>query len=121
MNSLHKNLELGDVFVCCHDGRVIGMINVYCNNTETKEAYLCNLEVLKEYRGQRISKKLMADALTLVADRHFTGALLYVDADNAIARHLHESEGFELTGKEKTEGNKTLLEMRRKIIQQIKT
>lgn len=115
MTSLRKNLELGDVFVCCHGERVIGMINVYCNNTETKEAYICNVEVLKEYRGQRISKRLMADALSLVADRRFTSTFLYVDANNAIARHLYESEGFVLTGKEKTEGNKTLLEMRRKM------
>ena len=117
MDSLHKNLELGNVFVCLHDGRVVGMINVYCNNNETKEAYICNVEVLKEYRGRRISKRLMADTLALVADRRFTSVFLYVDAENAIARHLYESEGFVLTGNMKTDGDKTLLEMRKKIIQ----
>lgn len=113
MKSLHKNLELGNVLVCFHEGHVIAMMNVYCNNMETKEAYICNVEVLKEYRGRRISRRLMADALALCRKNHFDTASLFVAFDNEIARHLYDTEDFLLTGLEKQEGGKTLLEMRK--------
>ncbi len=113
MESIHKNLERGNVIVGIKNESVIGMLNVYCNNQETKEAYICNVEVLKEYRGLGIAGKLLKQALRIVSEKDFSSVTLYVDMTNTIAIHLYTSEGFFLTENKKVVDDVILLEMRK--------
>ncbi len=113
---MRKFLDAGNVIGCYFDGHLYGMANVYCNHTDSGDAYLCNLEVLSDYRGLGLSKKLMNAAYKLIVDKDFSSVSLDVDRSNKIARNLYENEGFLYTGQSKIVNGETLLEMRKYLV-----
>ncbi|SKB36651.1 GNAT family N-acetyltransferase [Macellibacteroides fermentans] len=107
---LQKFVDKGNVFAIFDEGKIIALLNVYCNNFETKIAYINNVEVLRSYRGKGLSKIIMNSALTYCTKQGFKTVTLHVAPSNIVAEKLYLSLGFEKTGVQKKQGEDLLNE-----------
>ena len=94
---MKKFLDKGNVIAIVYDKMIIGMANLYCNNYDTKEAYLNNVELLKEYRGIGLSKLIVEKAICVAKDNNFLSIKLNVEESNLIAVNLYKKYGFIFT------------------------
>ncbi len=96
MNDLAQGVGLG--FVWIEDGRLVGNTSVYPANVPTGPAWIiANVAVHPNYRGRGIARQLVQASLDMIRRRsraRQTVAVLQVDANNDIARHLYERLGF---------------------------
>ncbi len=112
---IEKFINVGNVFCVLHQNEIIAFLNVYCNNEETKEAYINNVEVKRAYRGQGLSKLILEAAIELCRKNAFETIALHVAVDNDVAINLYKKYGFEETGNLKEQNGETLLKMIKKI------
>ena len=96
MNDLAQGVGLGYVWI--EDGRLVGNTSVYPANIPTGATWIiANVAVDPAYRGRGIARQLMQASLEMIRKRsrasHAT-AVLQVEADNEIARHLYDRLGF---------------------------
>ena len=89
------------------------MLNVYCNHLETGDAYINNVEILNDYRGLGLSKKLLHKAYEVVKENGFKSVSLEVAIDNTIAVNLYQKEGFLFTNEKREFKGNILFEMRK--------
>ena len=101
---IRKFINQGNIISVLNDNRIIAMLNLYCNNYETREAYICNVEVINEYRGYGISKKLIEKAIEFTKKEKFKKILLHVDKGNYKAVSLYKKYGFKFTGNKINKG-----------------
>jgi len=94
---MRKFLSNGDVFGVLAENRIIAMLNLYCNNYETLEAYICNVYVLEEYRGNHLASMMMKEAIELCKKRSFKSIHLHVAEDNVAAVNTYRKFGFEFS------------------------
>lgn len=111
--TIEKFFELGNPIGIIKDGEVIAYFNLYCNNTETLEAYLGNLYVLEKYRRQGIARALVNEAFQFTQNRGFEKVVLHVGKDNIPAIKLYEECGFKKTGATKIIANEDTYEMKK--------
>ncbi|WP_350225026.1 GNAT family N-acetyltransferase [Aerococcus sp. UMB7834] len=95
-NGIIKFIENGNLLAVLDNNEIIALLNVYCNNNKTQEAYICNVYVLKEYRGIGIAKKLVNKAIELVKKNNFKKIVLHVDITNVKAIQLYEKLDFKV-------------------------
>ncbi len=108
-----KIIKHGDIFVSYseHSQQIIGWILIYCNNINTLTAYCAGLNVLKEYRGQKIGKLLLAQAVNLCKKNKFKVLTLYCSPKNNIALNLYKAFGFKERNIKKDELNLFALDL----------
>lgn len=94
IESIKKFLTYGDVIAARIDDKIIAMLNLYCNNTQTLEAYICDVYVFNEFRRQALAKKMMLEAIQICHNRKFKHIRLHVKEDNNAAISLYSSLGF---------------------------
>jgi GNAT superfamily N-acetyltransferase len=96
MNDLAQGVGLG--FVWMEDGRIVGNTSIYPANVPTGPSWIiANVAVHPNYRGRGIARQLVQASLAMIRQRsrgRSVSAVLQVDADNAIARHVYERLGF---------------------------
>lgn len=109
--SVTKFLKLGNVFGIISDDRLIAILNLYCNNYDTLESYVCNVYVLNEHRRKGLARQLMDKAIDFTKENGFKKVCLHVAKDNYSAIKLYESLGFEYTGNTKEIENEETVEM----------
>ncbi len=80
------------------DGILAGFIACYCNNYESKNAFITLVLIDKLYRGQGISKKMFYQLFILLKGKGFKTCGLEVRLDNVNAVNLYKSLGFESAG-----------------------
>lgn len=107
-DGINKFIKNGNAIVILDDNHVIGFLNLYCNNFETRKAYICNVYILDEYRGKGLSKKLVDEAISISYLNNFDSIVLHVAEDNVKAINLYKGYGFEFTGKYKMTDEKEL-------------
>lgn len=107
---LQKFIDKGNVFAILDEGKIVAIMNLYCNNYETKMAYLNNLEVLGSYRGKGLSKIIMTSAIIYCTEQGFNTINLHVEPSNIVAEKLYLSFGFEKTGVQKAQNGELLNE-----------
>ena len=73
---------------------LVGFISFYCNNKETKEAFITLVLVDHNYRGMNIAMKLMTRVIEKVKEKGFLKCGLEVRADNVNAIKLYSKIGF---------------------------
>lgn len=110
-NSIDKFLEYGNIVGIIIDKELVAMLNLYCNNHETKEAYICNVHVLNEYRRNGFAKKMLNYAYSICENNKFQKIMLHVAEDNVKAINLYLSEKFSFTGNNKKIGDEITMEM----------
>jgi ribosomal protein S18 acetylase RimI-like enzyme len=71
--------------------RIAGQI--FCSRTIDNTAFVLEIGVRPEYRGQGLGRALLTNVLQSAADQGLAGVQLSVTDDNP-ARHLYESVGF---------------------------
>jgi len=94
-------LPVGEGFspglVWVEQGRVVGNATVRRAPTFARGYVIGNVAVLPEYRGRGIARRLMEASLERARDEGGEWVALEVRADNAPARHLYQSLGFQQT------------------------
>lgn len=73
---------------------MVGIVAAYCNNMETKVAYIPLACVDVEYRGQHIATELMNRAIILVKSREMQKNGIHIN--NKFAKSLYAKMGFQL-------------------------
>lgn len=73
---------------------MVGIVAAYCNNMETKVAYIPLACVDVEYRGQHIATELMNRAIILVKSREMQKNGIHTN--NKFAKSLYAKMGFQL-------------------------
>lgn len=93
-NSINKFIAYGDVIAVIDKDQMAAMLNLYCNNKETLEAYICDVYVCDEYRRKGLAKQMMLRAIEICRERNFKGIRLHVANDNIPAISLYKALGF---------------------------
>ena len=76
------------------DGGLVGFVACYCNNYESKKAFIPLVLINKLYRGKGISKKIFSQLFILLKEKNFKSCSLEVRRDNVNALNLYKSLGF---------------------------
>lgn len=95
VNDLTQGISLGYVWEI--DGKVVGNVSVYPANWPAglgNAWIIANVAVHPAYRGRGIARHLMEASLDMIRRRGGTTAILQVDRDNGVARHLYERLGL---------------------------
>ncbi len=74
--------------------RLAGLVAVYCNDVETKSAYITSVSVVRECSGLGIASRLLEMCISYVELNFFTKIVLEVNASNAPAVNLYKKYGF---------------------------
>jgi ribosomal protein S18 acetylase RimI-like enzyme len=85
------------LLACIGDARC-GMLVAFENFSTFTVSPMINIHdviVLKEYRGNRIGRRLLETVISIAKERRCSRITLEVRADNQVARRLYESVGFE--------------------------
>lgn len=98
------------VWVCRHDGRIIGFLALMNRGEAAQLRYFI---IEPAYRGIGLGKKLMNDYMSFLKECGYKSSYLLTTHELGAAAHLYTSKGFVLT--EQTESSafgKTLIEQR---------
>ena len=91
-----KFIDKGNIFAVLDEGRIIALLNVYCNQKDS--AYINNVEVYTPYRGNGLSKVIMLSAISFCKQLGYHVIQLHVSKGNYIAENLYLGLGFMKTG-----------------------
>ena len=105
---LAKLATRAEIVSYCVGDRCRGVMAFYCNDRETKRAYITLLLVSPLDRGMGIGRALVAFVLNTAKRRGFTACRLEVDRNNRVAYEFYRSQGFSLV---ESRGEKDLLEV----------
>lgn len=95
LNDLAQGMSLGYVWTV--DGRVVGNVSVYPADMPKdlgKIWIIANVAVYPAYRGRGIAGRLLSASLNMIRKHSGGRAILQVDLDNEVARHLYRAHGF---------------------------
>lgn len=81
--------------------QLIGLVACYLNNSDTKQGYITNVSVEKNYQGKGIAKKLVQQTIDKAIALKFKTLFLEVNVNNSSAISLYQSLGFTLNGRVK--------------------
>ena len=93
--------HIGHIYVARAAGRVIGMVStLYTISTAEggKAAWLEDMIVLPERRGQGIGAALLAHAVVGAREQGCLRLTLLSDEDNQLAHAVYAAEGFQFSG-----------------------
>ncbi len=101
LESILADPRIGHLYVARKDGRVVGMVStLYTISTAEggKAAWLEDMIVLPEFRGQGIGAALLAHVVFSAREAGCLRLTLLSDEDNAGAHAVYASEGFQFSG-----------------------
>jgi ribosomal protein S18 acetylase RimI-like enzyme len=73
---------------------LVGMLAVYCNDSEHRIAYITNVSVLPPWKNKGIASGLLERCIEHVKERGFEQIELEVDEKNTGAIQLYKNHGF---------------------------
>lgn len=76
------------------ENNLAGFVSFYCNNEESKEAFITMVLVDKSYRGRKIAKKLLTNVINSIKTKNFSKCSLEVEVKNINAIYLYKKIGF---------------------------
>ena len=76
------------------ENNLAGFVSFYCNNEESKEAFITLVLVDESYRGMSIAQKLIIEVIDIIKEQGFLKCNLEVKADNVNATKLYSKIGF---------------------------
>lgn len=77
-----------------NEGIIQGLVVLYCNDEQTRKAYIPLCGVDKKHRGKGVAKSLMEKAISIVKNAGYH--TLAVHSNNPIAINLYEKLGFRI-------------------------
>ncbi len=90
----HKISNMASRFEAWEDGVLIGLVAIYCNDSEHRAAFITSVSVLKGWWDRGIASQLIAHCIGHVIEQGFECIELEVDSENVRAIKLYEKEGF---------------------------
>jgi ribosomal protein S18 acetylase RimI-like enzyme len=92
-----------------NDNKIAGLIAFYCNNNDTKEAYISVLGVLPAYRGKGIGKQLIIKTLKYIKELNFKKVKLETWSKSSIL-NTYLNLGFKIWDRvpDRPDNNETL-------------
>lgn len=91
LNKIDKNAIFEKHYV---DNNLAGIIVYYCNNLETKEAFITLVVVDRGFRGLGIAQRLMNNVIASVKIKGFERCRLEVKLNNPQAIRLYEKLNY---------------------------
>lgn len=91
---IDKILKVGDPLAIIKDENIVAFLLLYCNKFDTLEAYICNVYVEEQFRGCKLSKKLVEEAIAICRSRNFRTINLDVAEKNIAAIKVYLQCGF---------------------------
>lgn len=95
VSELTQGISLGYVWVS--DGKLVGNVSVYPATWPSSLGngwIIANVAVHPDYRGRGIARQLLEASLDMIRKRGGTIAVLQVEEQNTVARHLYDRLGF---------------------------
>ena len=89
-----KLLDLAEFIICADRGAIQGFIAFYCNDLNSKMAFISFVLVTPEARGQGLARSLVQFVLSRAKSRGFTRCRLEVATKNEAAFALYRQMGF---------------------------
>ena len=83
-------------FEAWDENLLIGMINAYFNDYNTRISFISNVSVLQEYRRQGIASKLLQMCLAYASQRNFLCIKLEASSKNSSALEVYKKAGFKV-------------------------
>ena len=80
------------------DGSLVGLVAAYCNDQETRVAYLTNMSVSREWMGKGVAACLLSQCCKHAAASGMRQIRLEVAEENTPATKLYEKCGFVADG-----------------------
>jgi len=93
-----KIIDKADTFEAWNRDRLIGLVAAYCNNVESKEAFITNVSILKAFNNMGIASELLSICIQYVESIKFRDIRLKVRRNNTIARKLYTKHNFQQIG-----------------------
>lgn len=99
---VRKILANAERFEHWEDKELAGLVAIYCNDYETRQAFITMVSVMSKYGGRGIASDLLQRAIEHCRKLNFKEIRLEVRADNAKATRLYEKFGFVIIEKTPT-------------------
>jgi ribosomal protein S18 acetylase RimI-like enzyme len=91
---LRKLDEQAEIHADVRDGRCRGFVAFYCNNQQTRQAFITSVVVAPPDRGTGLGRELVRAVLDTCRSRGFTRCRLEVRSDNVAAIAMYTGLGF---------------------------
>jgi ribosomal protein S18 acetylase RimI-like enzyme len=98
-------------FEAWSDGRLIGLVAVYCNAADRGTAFVSNVSVDPEHRGQGIARLLMQTCIAHLRDLTFKRLSLEAAPAALPAMLLYEALGFVSEARQSTAPHRMCLDL----------
>lgn len=89
-----KIKKYGRVIALYENNDVVGFATFYCNNNESREAFLSYIGIKQIYSGRGYGKKLMGKVLEICKQNSMTTIKLEVRKENSNAISFYKKLGF---------------------------
>lgn len=89
-----KLISTANVIVEKDNGKIIGMVAGYIDNSIEEISYISIVAVQKEYRGKSIAKKLLQKYIDECKEKNLKGVHLYTHKTNITALTMYKNFGF---------------------------
>jgi ribosomal protein S18 acetylase RimI-like enzyme len=83
-------------FEALEQGKIVGLVAIYCNTEERVLAYITSVSVNRGRQGAGIGSYLLDDGIKYIKSLGFKAIELEVDSENINAINLYERKGFSL-------------------------
>lgn len=108
---LGKILKLGTVLVSGESQKLTGMIAFYCNDKESRQAFISFLGVETSVRRQGIGRTLLQEAIRICNRERMKSTLVTTWAGNTAAITLYKTFGFKEDDRESRRSGKIALRL----------
>lgn len=98
-----ESYEEDGLFVLCLDEEIIGSVSLETSSWQSNSISISRLMVKNKYRMKGYSKVLLSKVETIIKDRGFEYADLFVRFDHPFAVEMYEKAGYKNLGKFDTE------------------
>ena len=89
-----KLISTANVIVEKDNGKIIGMVAGYIDNSIEEISYISIVAVQKEYRGKSIAKKLLQKYIDECKEKNLKGIHLYTHKTNITALTMYKNFGY---------------------------
>lgn len=89
-----KFARFAEVAVAQENDTCLGYVAYYCNNQETKTAYISIIVIKKEYQGKGVGSLLYNSVISVLKQKGFTTLKLEVAKQNTTALSFYSKKGF---------------------------
>jgi ribosomal protein S18 acetylase RimI-like enzyme len=89
-----KMKQFATCFECMNDDQLVGLVAMYCNDTQRQQAHITSVSVVSGFQGKGIAQQLMTNAIAFAQKEQFEKITLHVHSKNVQAIQLYHKFGF---------------------------